>query len=1003
MKTTLFFFASILFCTAVVSAQEYFQQHVDYTIDVRLDDERHMLHGHISMVYTNHSPDALPFIWMHLWPNAYSTSKTALAKQLFRNGQYLMFYKLDRVGGGIDSLDFKVNGLPAGWEFHPEHVDIAKVNLTSPLQPGASVTIETPFRVKIPSGSLSRLGHIGQSYQITQWYPKPAVYDKDGWHEMPYLTQGEFYSEFGNFDVSITLPENYVLGATGDLVDNPSEERFLDSLATATAEIIDQYTERVSNPDYPPSSSRNKTLRFKQSNVHDFAWFTDKRWMVLRGDVTLENGDNIDTWAMFTPRNAHLWARSIEYLNDGVAHYSRYVGNYPYNHCTAVDGTISAGGGMEYPNITVIGNVSDPIMLETVIVHEVGHNWYYGILGSNERVNAWLDEGFNSYHETRYFMEKYGDQLKLGSGSFPVKLAERLDLRQYNYEVTDELAALITDRLHKAQPMQCHSADFTQMNYGTVVYKKTAHALRHLCASLGQERFDNAMRAYYREWSFKHPDPAAVRAVFERETGEDLSWFFDDVVNTTGRVNYKVTGAKKQGDAIQVKVANVGEIAAPFVIDGLKNGDVVHSQWYPAVPSWEMEPVTFNRTDVDRLVIDHGRTMLEYDRRNNNMRTGGVLRRCNRLQLRFITRVEDPHRNQLFWAPVMGWNEQNKFMLGLNLHNIPLPMRDWEFSLTPMYSFATGTGVGFARTSLYRGTMDAHLSTRSFRFSEFHENSSFVQDYLRNALEVNHRFNEMPSSGLSSVLHIDLVHFGTFSRSSTEGNGGSPSIGEHFFIPKLAYTVNKKNPFTEQTWEVASRYAISSDEAEGLYTEAWYRGQYRYNQRGNLIVWRGFVGYTTNLRNSGEGFFPLGGFGLNGRTDIFADQLFLGRGGDGWANPFSERSLTERQVTGDQGGMRIPVYANQWMASAVFEYDIPGKLPFSLFGGVMAYEAANGLVYADYSAGISSHIVRNVLSWHLPLVSRSLLEGEFKPLLLFTFEFHIDRLNPKKLIRTIGG
>ena len=140
---------------------------------------------------------------------------------------------------GIDSLDFAVDGVSAEWSYHPQHIDIAKLSLPQPLAPGQSLQYETPFRVKLPSGKISRLGHIGESYQITQWYPKPAVYDRDGWHEMPYLNQGEFYSEYGSFDVEITLPKNYIVGATGDFdpiwEDNRKEEVFLDSIALATA------------------------------------------------------------------------------------------------------------------------------------------------------------------------------------------------------------------------------------------------------------------------------------------------------------------------------------------------------------------------------------------------------------------------------------------------------------------------------------------------------------------------------------------------------------------------------------------------------------------------------------------------------------------------------------------------------------------------------------------------------------------------------------------------
>ena len=202
-----------------ISAQTtpYFQQTVDHNIHVQLNDVDHELDAEIWTQYLNNSPYELDYLWYHVWPNAYSSAKSALAKQQFREGDLFLFYAMARDLGGMDGLDFKINGESAHWEFHNEHPDIVKVYLNTSLKPGESIEINTPFKVRIPSGKISRLGHIEQSYQITQWYPKPAVYDRDGWHEMPYLDQGEFYSEFGTFDVHITLPSNYTIGATGDM------------------------------------------------------------------------------------------------------------------------------------------------------------------------------------------------------------------------------------------------------------------------------------------------------------------------------------------------------------------------------------------------------------------------------------------------------------------------------------------------------------------------------------------------------------------------------------------------------------------------------------------------------------------------------------------------------------------------------------------------------------------------------------------------------------------
>ena len=214
--------------------QEYWQQEVNYRMDVRLDDEHHMLHATQEFEYINHSPDTLLELYIHIWPNAYSSGQSELSKQLASNGNNTLLYSSEEDRGYIDSLTFKVNGEFVEHVVYDQKIDIVKLKLPSSLLPGASINVSTPFRVKLPSGRISRLGHIGQSYQITQWYPKPAVYDKNGWNPMPYLNQGEFYSEFGSFDVSITLPANYVVGSTGDL-QNASEIKFMNELAEKTA------------------------------------------------------------------------------------------------------------------------------------------------------------------------------------------------------------------------------------------------------------------------------------------------------------------------------------------------------------------------------------------------------------------------------------------------------------------------------------------------------------------------------------------------------------------------------------------------------------------------------------------------------------------------------------------------------------------------------------------------------------------------------------------------
>lgn len=297
----------LLLLTNYATAQDYWQQEVNYTIQVTLNDKNHTLSAFERFEYVNNSPNTLDFLYIHLWPNAYTSHKTALGKQKY-DSEYDMFGdKKDRMSGKIDSLDFKVDGQSVKWEYDAKNPDICKLYLNKALVSGGRIDVSTPFKVKIPSGSISRLGHIGQSYQITQWYPKPAVYDKNGWNQMPYLNQGEFYSEYGSFDVSITLPKNYVVGATGDL-QTASELDFLNNLAEKTAqqykngEMAKKAFVRDSiKSKFPESSTEWKTIRYTQSKVHDFAWFADKRYHVLKGELILPHSKKkVTTWSMFT-------------------------------------------------------------------------------------------------------------------------------------------------------------------------------------------------------------------------------------------------------------------------------------------------------------------------------------------------------------------------------------------------------------------------------------------------------------------------------------------------------------------------------------------------------------------------------------------------------------------------------------------------------------------------------------------------------------------------------
>ena len=484
LKKLLLLFILNLFVAFAFCQNNYWQQKVDYKIVVSLNDTDNVLTGYELMNYTNNSPDTLTFIWIHLWPNAYKNDRTAFSDQLLINGRTDFYFSEENKRGYINRLNFKVDKQPAKMEDHSQHQDIVKLILPQPLAPGKSIQIETPFHEKLPY-NFSRGGHEGQSFQVTQWYPKPAVYDRKGWHEMPYLDQGEFYSEFGSFDVEITVPQKYVVAATGNLKNETSEEQ-------------------------------NKTLHYVQDNVHDFAWFADKDFIVLQDTVQVQD-KIIKVNVYHLEDKKGLWNNSVAFTKNAIRTKSALLGVYPYNVVSVVDNAAKVPGGMEYPTITLLKAEGTAQSLDEVINHEVGHNWFYGILATNERMFPWMDEGMNSYYDKIYATANYGNKSDDKKQDF------------FQKRIPEDMAPVLlatVEKIKKDQPISTPAENFSSINYNLTAYEKTAQWMQLLEKETGTETFNSIMKTYYDRWKFKHPYPEDFKAVVEEVSGKNLDALF---------------------------------------------------------------------------------------------------------------------------------------------------------------------------------------------------------------------------------------------------------------------------------------------------------------------------------------------------------------------------------------------------------------------------------------------------------------------------------------------
>lgn len=457
---------------------------------MKLNDKDKSIDGFSKINYFNNSPDTLEYIWFHLWPNAYKHDMTAFSDQMLENGNTDFYFSTREERGYINRLDFKVNGSIVRTEDHPQHIDIIKIILPEPLLPKSQAIVTTPFHVKLPF-NFSRGGYDGESFQLTQWYPKPAVYDAHGWHPMPYLDQGEFYADYGRFDVSITLPSNYVVAATGEL-QNAGEKEWLKTRKQFSWEpLVIQTRSSKTSPIrkvkqfYPASDAQTKTIRYVQDNVHDFAWFADKRFIVHYDTCQLTSGKTVELYTYYSKEYFEGWDKSFDFLKDAIRFYSGQIGEYPYQVASVVHGPESFGGGMEYPTITLLAPTYSEKVLDRLIAHEIGHNWFQSILGTNERDHPWMDEGMNSFYEYKYMDKKYGNENRI-----------------------EELFYLTKAKRNTAQPIETRSELFSSSNYSLVAYHRTATWLKEIEDSIGEKSFRQMMQEYYQNWKFKHPYPS---------------------------------------------------------------------------------------------------------------------------------------------------------------------------------------------------------------------------------------------------------------------------------------------------------------------------------------------------------------------------------------------------------------------------------------------------------------------------------------------------------------
>ncbi|SFT08350.1 Aminopeptidase N [Zhouia amylolytica] len=530
---------------------EYWQNEADYKIDVSLNDVTHTISGEIKLTYTNNSPQDLDYIWLYLSQNRFKKESRGTLTTPIQGNRYSG--DTDK-GYTFSDLKAKIGRSEALNSYIITDTRM-QVTLDKPIPANGGVaTISMNFSYEIPESGMDRMGQQktknGIIYSLAQWYPRVAVYDDvKGWNTEPYLGAGEFYCEYGDFDYKITVPYNHIVAGSGKLLNEKEvmtktqinrmrqAEKSQKSVYIITPEEVTDYA------NTRPKQKGTITWHFAMENTRDVAFASSKAfvWDAAKIELASENKCVAQSVYPIEVSGNDAWGRSTEYTKAAIEHYSNKWFEYPYTNAVNVASNV---GGMEYPGLSFCKVTAKTNGLWGVTNHEFGHNWFPMIVGSNERLYPWMDEGFNSFINTYAHLEFNNGEYK-GNARKP-----RANLTYFSKKTREGI--------------NTYPDIVDTRNLGNTAYYKPALGLYMLREYiLGPERFDYAFRTYIKNWAYKHPQPSDFFNAMENASGENLNWFWRGWFYGNGNIDLAITGAHKQNGGYIISLSNLGEIPMP--------------------------------------------------------------------------------------------------------------------------------------------------------------------------------------------------------------------------------------------------------------------------------------------------------------------------------------------------------------------------------------------------------------------------------------------------------
>lgn len=595
----------------------YWQNSSDYVIHVTLSEKDTTVFGDVTITYTNNSPDKLDYLWLQLDQNIFKPDSRSVAATRYP-GDY--FGVLGNPNGGYQIKDVTINQGENFYSVQPIITDTRmQIHLNTAMQPkGDQISIKINFSFVIPIDGAARFGQQdtknGVIYQVAQWYPRMCVYDDvEGWNTLPYLGLGEFYCDYGNYDYFITAPAEMIVYGSGDL-QNPKDVLTAEQIKRLTIASKSDKTitiisaDEVGKSDIRPTSNGNLTWHFKMNHTRDVAFAASKGLIWDAAKINLPSGRKALAMSCYPVESAGdtAWARSTEYLKASIEIYSEHLFEYPWNNAVSSAGITE---GMEYPGMIFNNYRETKASLWFLISHEIGHNWYPMIVGSNERRYMWLDEGLNTY--VNYIANDIfnNGEYQTDSSYFEKDFFASKDYTQF-MQYKNPLMT-VSDAMDEEQHYQ--------------FYGKTAYGLNLLrTVIVGKERFDYAFRKYTEAWAFKHPTPYDFFKCINNATGEDLNWFWKEWFYTTWKLDQAVSSVSyvdnEAAKGALITIENKGKMIMPVIIKIIQTNGQTDTIRLPVEiwargSKWTFEYASTSK--IDKVIIDPENQFPDLERKNN--------------------------------------------------------------------------------------------------------------------------------------------------------------------------------------------------------------------------------------------------------------------------------------------------------------------------------------------------------------------------------------------------